>query len=70
MMEVKITYKNWQGEISTRRILPISISCTSNEWHPEEQWLLKAYDLDKDATRSFAMKDIQHWENIPILTRL
>jgi hypothetical protein len=28
------------------------------EYHKEDQWLLKALDLDKNAERDFAVKDI------------
>ena len=51
-------YKNWQGKISWRRIIPISLRFGSTKWHPEEQWLLKGFDLDKQANREFAFKDI------------
>jgi predicted DNA-binding transcriptional regulator YafY len=30
-------------------------------WHRQDQWLLIAYDLDKEAIRDFAMKDIKEW---------
>lgn len=58
---VKILYKNWRGETSLRTILPGDTVFGSNEWHPEEQWFLKALDLDKNAERIFAMKDISAW---------
>ena len=56
-------YKNWQGLIATRRVLPIKIWYGSTKWHPEEDWLLKAIDLDKDAERDFKIKDILSFEN-------
>lgn len=59
---VTIRYKNYRGEISTRRIVPKKIWFGSNEYHPEEQWLLDAHDLEKDAERSFAIKDISDWQ--------
>ena len=58
---VTIRYKNYRGEIADRRIIPKAIRFASTQWHPEEQWLLDAYDLDKRADRSFAMKDILIW---------
>ena len=27
----------------------------STQWHPEPQWLLQAWDVDKDAERDFAL---------------
>ena len=59
--EVRILYTNWRGETAVRRILPKEIIFSSNEWHKEKQWLLIAQDLDKEAERSFAMKDIRSW---------
>jgi hypothetical protein len=59
---VRILYTNWKGQVSWRRILPTAIKFGSTEWHPAEQWLLEAVDLDKDAPRTFAIKDIVRWE--------
>lgn len=58
---VVIDYTNWKGERSLRRINPVALLFTSNEFHPEEQWLLLADDLDKNARRWFAMKDVHMW---------
>lgn len=59
---VTIRYKNYRGETSNRKIIPQKIYFGSNEYHPEPQWLLDAHDLDKDAKRSFALKDISAWQ--------
>ena len=58
---VKILYTNYRGETTIRDIIPIKIWFGSTEWHPEENWLIDAYDLGKKANRSFAMKDIKAW---------
>lgn len=58
---VKIIYTNYRGKKSERIIKPVSLWYGSTEWHTEEQWLLHAIDLEKDAERDFAMKDIEHW---------
>ncbi len=60
--EIKILYKNYRGEVAHRRIIPKSITFTSNEWHPEKQFLLTALDVEKGEDRHFAMKDIQECE--------
>ena len=60
---VRILYTNYRGETTHRRVIPDRIYFGSNEWHPEEQWLLDAYDLDKGARRAFAMKHIHEWES-------
>jgi len=58
---VKIKYKNWKGKAAIRTIKPIKIWYGSTQWHSEEQWLLKAKDIDKEAERDFALKDIVKW---------
>jgi predicted DNA-binding transcriptional regulator YafY len=55
---VVIEYTNWRGERGFRRIKPISIDYTSTKWHPDPQWIMDALDLDRNAVRSFAMRDI------------
>jgi hypothetical protein len=54
---VVVHYTNWRGETSRRRIIPKSVRYGSTEWHPEPQWLLLAWDDDKQADREFALKD-------------
>ena len=58
---VSILYTNYRGEKAWRRITPIRIWFGATEWHPEEQWLLDAIDLEKGTNRSFAMGDIEAW---------
>lgn len=62
--EVTIDYTNYRGERSLRRILPLGIFWGANEWHPEEQWLLSAVDLEKNAARILAMRDIHSWKAV------
>ncbi len=59
---VIINYTNWKGVTALRRIIPKKIFFGSTEWHKEEQWLLEALDVDKNADRSFAIKDIKSWQ--------
>jgi predicted DNA-binding transcriptional regulator YafY len=58
---IKIVYTNYRGETALRKVLPQRVWFGSTEWHPEEQWLLEAIDLDKGASRSFALRDIQSY---------
>ena len=58
---VKILYTNWKNETRYRIIKPISIEFKSTEWHKDEQWILNAIDIEKNAMRSFALKDIKEW---------
>jgi predicted DNA-binding transcriptional regulator YafY len=60
-MIVTIRYTNYRGETTDRRIIPKAIRFASTEWHPEEQWLLDAFDLDRGSDRSFALRDIHSW---------
>ncbi len=66
---VVINYTNWKGVTALRKIIPKKIFFGSTEWHKEEQWLLEAYDVDKNADRSFAIKDIKSWEVKQELTK-
>lgn len=59
--EVLIDYTNYRGERGVRRIRPLSVRFENNEWHHDTQWLLRAVDIEKGATRDFAMKDIHSW---------
>lgn len=60
---VKIIYTNYKDVTSDRRIKPIKIHYGKTKWH-DRQWLLRAYDLDKQAIRDFALRDILAWRNI------
>jgi predicted DNA-binding transcriptional regulator YafY len=58
---VEILYTNHRGEASWRKILPHRLHFGSTEYHPGPQWLLDAYDVGKEADRTFALKDIHLW---------
>jgi hypothetical protein len=38
------------------------LSLKPRNGHPEEQWILNAMDIDKNAQRAFAIKDIKEWK--------
>ena len=65
---VKIHYTNWKGVTGERLIIPEDMFFGENEYHPGEQWLLGAFDLEKQADRTFAMKDIHSWTAMPDVT--
>lgn len=54
---VTLTYRNWRGEVAERAIIPRRVWFGSTDWHPEPQWLLTAWDVEKNAERDFALKD-------------
>ena len=58
-LSIRVVYKNYRGEEEVRHILPIRLFYGSTEWHKEKQWLIKVYDLDKNATRDYALKDFK-----------
>lgn len=58
---VQVVYTNYRGETAIREIIPDRIWFGSTEWHPKDQWLLDAFDVEKQAKRSFALKDIRAW---------
>jgi hypothetical protein len=58
---VTFTYQNHRDETVMRTAFPIAIEWKKTKWHPIEQWILEAWDMDKDAMRSFAMEDIREW---------
>lgn len=60
-LAVSVTYKNWQGQVGERKIIPLSTSYGSTEYHKEPQWLLRVWDVDKRDYRVYAMRDIQKW---------
>lgn len=57
--DVTVTYTNYRGETTTRKIQPSRLFWGSTEWHPEPQWLLEAWDFGKSAVRVFALKDMR-----------
>jgi predicted DNA-binding transcriptional regulator YafY len=66
MKEVEIVYTNWKNVRATRTIQPIEIWFGKTNYHPEDQWLLKAFDREKGEERDFAMKDIEGWSQANI----
>lgn len=59
--QVTILYCNYRDVTELRHIVPKKIWFGATQWHPGEQWLLDAFDVDKQVERSFAMKDIRAW---------
>ena len=56
--QLSFIYKNWKGQTSKRYVIPIKIWFGHTEFHKEEQWLMTAFDLVKQAERNFAINDI------------
>lgn len=60
--KVTIVYTNWKGETGVRSITPKVFFWGSTQYHPELQWLVTAYDEDKQEDRTFALKDVLNWK--------
>ncbi|OGM12777.1 hypothetical protein A3A76_00770 [Candidatus Woesebacteria bacterium RIFCSPLOWO2_01_FULL_39_23] len=58
VIPLKFEYTNWQSEVAIRRVQPVKLWYGKTQWHPKEQWFLKALDLEKNEERNFAVKDI------------
>lgn len=50
-----VAYRNYRGEVAVRTFYPRRLWFGSTEYHPEEQWLLDVWDVDKDAERTYAL---------------
>lgn len=62
---IAMTYRNHRGEVSRRTVLPRDLWFGATEWHLEPQWFLRAFDLDRNATRDFAMRDMTEVASVP-----
>jgi predicted DNA-binding transcriptional regulator YafY len=61
--DVTIDYTNHRGLRSKRRVRPKKFFFGSSPFHDHVQWFLEAFDLEKDAVRTFALKDIHEWKS-------
>lgn len=55
---VEFVYRNWRDVVSRRHVVPIRIWFGTTGFHPDQQWFLRAYDLEKAEYRDFAFSDI------------
>ncbi len=58
---IKVQYTNYRGETAVRTIVPLSFEFGRTDYHPHEQWLVKVWDVDRNAERLYALKDISKW---------
>lgn len=56
--DTRFRYRNWRGEIAERQARPVSVWYGTTEWHPDPQWFLRAFDIDRGAERDFALRDM------------
>jgi hypothetical protein len=62
--EMTVIYENYRGEVGRRRIIPLGFREGATEHHPTPQPLLEVYDLDKQANRTYAVRDVLHWGDL------
>lgn len=55
---IEFEYRNWRGEVRVRRARPVRMIYGSNEWHPQEQWMMEAVDAETLEMRTFALSGI------------
>lgn len=48
-------YTNHRGEYAVRRVEPAEVYYGVSDYYPGPQWLMCAWDLDRQAYRHFAM---------------
>lgn len=58
--ELYFTYKNYKGDIGERNVRPVRLKFGSSPYHPssEPEFLLVAFDKDKQSLREFLVSDI------------
>ena len=61
-VSICVVYKNYRGETASRKIIPLRLYFGKTEYHPEKQWLLHLWDLDRRDYRTYALKDIISWD--------
>lgn len=65
--ELHFFYKNWRGVVGLRRVggdVPIRIFFGSSRHHTSPQWLMEAFDLDKQDMRRFAVAEVRWTDTI------
>lgn len=64
---IQFNYTNWEGKFASRICMFREFLFDSTEWHKEEQLLVKGFDLDKQAERIYAAKDMS---DVTVFTRM
>ncbi len=59
--KISFVYTNWKGETRKRVVAPIKIHFGANDYHKEPQWIMVAFDIERDGypVREFAMKNVE-----------
>lgn len=57
-------YRNWRGEVRKVHVdltQPYRIWIGSTEHHTKPQWLLTAFDTERQDVRTYALSDVLSW---------
>lgn len=55
---IRVKYTNYRGEVDVRQIIPVGpLKFRATDYHPEPQWIMRAFDIEKQAYREFALRD-------------
>jgi predicted DNA-binding transcriptional regulator YafY len=57
---IEFEYVNYKGERETRRVCMHRIAYGATEYHPQPQWILFGFCMDRGADRGFAMRDMSN----------
>lgn len=55
---IYFTYRNYQGKVNQRKVVPQKIWFGHSEYHDNAQWFMRGFDLSKNDWRDFALTDI------------
>lgn len=58
---IRGVYKNHEGKTEVRSLVPFRVRMEASKWHPL-QWILTGWCKDRQAERSFALKDFDFRE--------
>ncbi len=58
---VQIAYRDAEGDIETITVIPVEMFFGFNRESDDAQWFVRAFDLETQTTKEFAMKRIASW---------
>lgn len=64
--DFSVRYTNWRKETSVRNIRFQKLWYGCTDFHPQAQWLIDGYCLDRQADRTFALRDMAPANHEPL----
>ncbi len=59
---VTADYTNWKGIRRERKLFPFDIIFTQTPFHPRDQWLLLAVDMEDNQPKHWALEGFHSWK--------